>query len=77
MNICKFQNYLNLESFPDANQDAENEVFEAAAETERSLLVGAATPRGSDSQYASLTSSEPPSSPERGVKSFVHDSIVW
>jgi len=58
------------------NPDSENEVFNAT-ETERSLLVGAATPHGSDSQYASLTSrSEPPSSPECSVKSFAQDSIV-
>jgi len=58
---------------PDADQDTENEVFSAV---ETDLLVGAATPHGSDSQYASLTSSEPPSSPERSVKSFVQDSIA-
>jgi len=61
---------------PDTNQDTDNEVFDAA-ETERSLRVhGSATPHGSDSQYASLTSSEPPSSPERSVKSvFVQDVV--
>ena len=71
-------NYLCLESLPDANQDGENEVFtrNAAVETDSSLLVEAVTPHGSDSQYASLTSSEPPSSPERYVNSSLQDSIV-
>jgi len=71
--FCYFQDYLNLRS--ETNQDTENEVF-SESETERRLLVGAATPHGSDSQYASLTSSEPPSSPERSVKSFVQDTVV-
>jgi len=60
---------------PETNEDTENEVF-TETETERRLLVGSAIPHGSDSQYASLTSSELPSSPERSVKSFVQDTIV-
>jgi len=62
---------------PDVDEDAENVFIEAELGTEdRSLLGGAAMPHGSDSQYASLTSSEAPSSPERSVKSFVQDTVV-
>lgn len=68
-------NYLNLQTFAETSQDAGNEVF-SETETDRRSVVGATTPHGSDSQYASLTSSEPPSSPERSVKSFVQDAVV-
>jgi len=71
-----FQTYLNLQCQPEANQDTENDVFISETDTDRRSLMRAATPHGSDSQYASLTSSEPPSSPERSVKSFVQDTVV-
>ena len=48
----------------------------SGTDTEVRLLAGAVTPHGSDSQYASLTTSEAPSSPERSVKSFEQDVAV-